>query len=267
MNWPLVERNDEDRPRPPSLSALREYLAGSGWTLADSNERNTVWRKADFIAVLPDTENVQDYAERVYEALRTVAYSERRSIDEIVSDIRFGAADVIAARLVPDAPPGEAPLSLAFSATSALRSYVIGSGSALDNHSLVLPARRPPRAELYVSKVRFSTRPGSFILALSLPLLESFEEARSTGAGDQDSGEEEAPELKGAEIQEPLLELPPQPFGRRITNRMTAVAQYAQTLADQVQLWRRTSPCVRPTSARSGKRNRTRSSRCARWTG
>ena len=224
MNWPLVERNDEDRPRPPSLSALREYLAGSGWTLADSNERNTVWRKADFIAVLPDTENVQDYAERVYEALRTVAYSERRSIDEIVSDIRFGAADVIAARLVPDAPPGEAPLSLAFSATSALRSYVIGSGSALDNHSLVLPARRPPRAELYVSKVRFYNTSRQLYTCLHCRFWSPSKKHVQPVPEIKILAKEEAPELKGAEIQEPLLELPPQPFGRRITNRMTAVA-------------------------------------------
>ena len=111
-----------------------------------------MWRpgrdlKEDFFVVLPVREDVTDYGELVYEALRAVAYVERRSVDEISSDIRYGATDTVSARLLTDAPPGEAPLSLAYSAMSALRSYVIGSGSALDNHSLVLPTRRPLRAE------------------------------------------------------------------------------------------------------------------------
>src|SRR6185437_7455080 len=126
--------------------------------MVDEDSRTSMWRPTrsfaeELFVVLPLREDVQDYRDRIYEALRTVAYAERRSIDEISSDISYGAADTVSARLMPDAPPGEAPLSLAYSALSALRSYVIGSGSALDNHALVLPTRRPLRAESFVSKV------------------------------------------------------------------------------------------------------------------
>ena len=228
MNWP-AQGHDDGRGRLPSLTALREYLTGSGWRLADEDNRTSIWQPAQateqLVVVLPTSEEVRDYGERVYEAIRTVAYDERRSIDEVASDISFGAADTIASRLVPDAPPGEAPLSLAYSAMSALRSYVIGSGSALDNRSLVLPSRRPQRAEWYASRVRFSTHPGSFIMALSLPLVETFDQA-PPAPGDT----EEAPDA----IQGLLLKLPPQPFGRRITNRMALVARNSQILADEV---------------------------------
>jgi hypothetical protein len=235
VTWP-VQPQDDVGLRPPSLPVLREYLADSGWTLVDEDARTSMWKPGwssaeELFVVLPLREEVLDYGDRIYEALRVVAYAERRSIEEISSDISYGAADTVSARLMPEAPPGEAPLSLAYSAISALRSYVIGSGSALDNHALVLPTRRPLRAESYVSKVRFATRPGSFILSLALPLVETFDGIPSVGGHDDEleTGQD------GLEpVQEPMFDMPPQPFGRWITNRMAAVARTAQLLADAV---------------------------------
>jgi hypothetical protein len=198
-----------------------------------------MWRPdGDFdeevFTVLPIRDDLTDYAERIYEALRTVAYVEHRSVDEVASDIDYGAADSVAVRLLPEAPPGQAPLSLAYSALSALRSYVIGSGSALDNKALVLPTRRPLRAESYVNKVRFATHPGSFILTLALPLVETFDQVSGT---ERDSAEQvEGGAATGSleSVQEAMFQVPPQPFGRQITNRMAAVARHAQLLADSV---------------------------------
>ena len=242
MTWP-VQSQDDIRPSPPSLHALRSYLESSGWSLVDEDARTSMWRPnrsflEELFVVLPLREEVKDYAERIYEALRVVAYVERRSIDEISSDITYGAADSVAARLIPEAPPGEAPLSLAYSALSSLRSFVIGSGSALDNDALVLPARRPVRAESYVSRVRFATRPGSFILTLALPLIDSQDELSLTDGQDERfaaADEVSAVEQDHAVIEsEPLLEVVEPPFGRRVTNRMAAVARNAQLLADAV---------------------------------
>lgn len=232
MNWPVRGR-DSERPPVPPLRSLREYLSAVGWAVADEDDRTSVWRPGqsptgELVVVLPAREDFRDYGQLVYESLRVLAYAERRSVEEVSADITYGAADTVAARLVPDAPPGEAPLSLAYSALSALRSYVIGSGSALDNHSLVLPARRPLRAEAYVSKVRVATQPGSFILTLALPLFETFDEAPRTNG--EISGPDAGP------VQEPLLEVPPQPYGRRVTDRMAAVARNAQVLADAVNV-------------------------------
>jgi hypothetical protein len=235
VTWP-VQPQDDTGLRQPSLRVLREYLADSGWVLVDEDARTSMWKPdrsltEELFIVLPLREDVLDYGDRIYEAFRTLSYAEHRSIDEISSDITYGAADTVSARLFPDAPPGEAPLSLAYSALSSLRSYVIGSGSALDNHSLVLPTRRPLRAESYVSKVRFATRPGSFILTLALPLLETFDQLPAITSDSSDPGiNPEIPES----VQQTMFTLPPQPFGRLITNRMTAVARNAQLLADAV---------------------------------
>jgi hypothetical protein len=231
VSWPVPSADDHST-RVPSLAALGGYLRGSGWTLVDEDSRTSMWRPEnapadDLFVVLPTREDFKDYWERVYEALRAVAFVERRTIDEIAADINYGASDTVAVRLMPDAPSGEAPLSLAYSAMSALRSYVIGSGSALDNNALVLPTRRPLQAESYVNRVRFATHAGSFILTLALPLAEAFNEV-SPPSGDH--AEPDAVET----AQEAMFQVSAQPFGRRVTNRMAAVAKNAQVLADAV---------------------------------
>jgi hypothetical protein len=231
VSWP-VPSSDDHSTRLPSLAALGGYLRGSGWVLVDEDSRTSMWRPEtapadDLFVVLPARENFKDYGERVYEALRAVAYIERRMIDEIAADINYGAADTVAVRLMPDTPSGEAPLSLAYSAMSALRSYVIGSGSALDNDALVLPTRRPLQAESYVNRVRFATHAGSFILTLALPLVEAFNEVSPPP---ENPAEPDAIEP----VQEPMFQLSVQPFGRRVTNRMAVVAKNAQLLADVV---------------------------------
>ena len=231
-NPPALPVGDES-PRSPALPKLVDYLQASGWIMEDQDSRTSMWSpgevKSDLRLVLPVQQNVSDYADRVYEALRVLAYAERRSLDEVSADIAYGPADTVAVRLTPDAPSGQAPLSLAYEAVSALRSYVIGSGAALDDRSLVLPARRSRQAETYANAARFATLPGSFILSLALPLVDNF--APSAAAKEFEATEEQKA-MTG--VQEKLLDIPPQPFGRRVTNRMATVARFAQDLAEEV---------------------------------
>ncbi|MFF0306981.1 hypothetical protein ACFYSC_06115 [Streptosporangium sp. NPDC004379] len=168
--------------------------------------------------ILPVSQEVRDYADRIHEALRTLAYVERRLPQEISADMSFGGADNVSVRLSPNAPPGEAPLSVAHSAISALRNYVLASATALDVDSLVLPSRRPQRVESYAAQARISTQPGSFILSLALPLEDAYMEAPVASTAGQD----------------PLLNIRPLPFGRRVTSRMLAAARRAQRLAKEV---------------------------------
>ncbi|MFF3444301.1 hypothetical protein [Streptosporangium sp. NPDC002721] len=208
----------------PSLAVFAGYLRGAGWVLDDDDGRTTLWRsrfsdaETNMRVVLPVSQEVRDYASRIDEALRVLAYVERRLPQEVAADMSFGGADNVSVRLTPDAPAGEAPLLVAHSAISALRNYVIASAAALDADSLVLPHRRPQRAESYAAQARISTQPGSFVLSLSLPLEDAYTEtAPSPTTG-----------------QEPLLDVRPLPFGRRVTSRMLAAAQKAQRLAKEV---------------------------------
>lgn len=161
-----------------------------------------------------------DFGDRVREALKVIAYSERRLPREIIDDIVVGGADVVAVRLTPESPPGEAPMELAYTAINALRAWVIASASAASGtHALVLPNRRSPRAETFAAKARFSTQPGSFILSLALPLEDGFPEPQTRS------------ELDG---QEELVPVPRSPFGRRVSQRMMSATRQARILASRV---------------------------------
>jgi hypothetical protein len=217
--------NDDGVMAVPRLSAVAEYLRLAGWTLEDQDARTSLWRAVpsrdaeSLEIVLPVRQEVGDYPDRIDAALRTLAFAERRLPEEVRSDISFGGADTVAVRLTPDAPSGEAPLSLAHSAVSALHNFVVGSAAAIEIHELVLPSHRPLWAESYASRVRLSMHPGSFILSLALPLVADTRDDRSA---DQAAGEQV------------MFSLPPQPFGRRVSSRMLRSAQAARKLADEV---------------------------------
>lgn len=209
----------------PDLTAMTNYLNSSGWVLEDADGKTSMWRLRHTEAyekmrvVLPTTQRVRDYAERADEAVKVLSFVERRLPEEVVDDINFGGADNVAVRLTPDTPAGEAPLLLACAAISSLKNLVVASAASLDHNSLVLPPRRPQRAEAYASQARLSTQPGSFILSLALPLADIYAEESddSTPPG-----------------QDALVEVPPQPFGRKVTNRMLTSARKAQQLAVEV---------------------------------
>jgi hypothetical protein len=216
----------DDTMTMPDLGTVASYLRGTGWTLADEDARTTLWqppadhaRSADLQVVLPLRQEVDDYADRVVAALRAIAYAEQRSVEEVAIDMSSGGADTVAVRLTPDAPSGEAPLALVHTVVGALHNFVVASAAALEIHELVLPSHRPPWAESYANIVRLSTRPGSFILNLSLPLLADLTDDQSASDDENDIV---------------LVDLPPEPFGRRVSNRMLASARVAQALAEEV---------------------------------
>ncbi|GAA0444386.1 hypothetical protein Acor_26790 [Acrocarpospora corrugata] len=108
-------------PAPAGLLTLRldgfvAHLRGAGWVLEDRDERTSLWRpesgdRSDMRVVLPLKEEAKDYSDRIDEALRTLAFAERRTPQEIATDMRYGGADTVSVRLTPDAPSGEARYS------------------------------------------------------------------------------------------------------------------------------------------------------------
>jgi hypothetical protein len=208
----------------PNLRSLAAYLDQAGWQRVDEDRRTSLWRfgRHDVVVVLPVVQEVADYGDRIEEALRVLSFVERRLPSEIVADMAFGGADTLAVRLTPDAPPGEAPLELACAAVEALRGLVVASAAALVVDSLVLPLRRPARAEAYAKQTRLSTQSGSFVLSLAMPLQDAYEESVSRTEDD------EGMLVRSADL--PRVD----PFGRRVTNRLFAAASAAVELADEV---------------------------------
>lgn len=221
----VTSMRDDVPMSPPSLHSVTAYLGQAGWRCVDEDGRTSLWRfdlDDDTVVVLPAFEEVTDYGDRIEEALRALSHVEQRLASEIIADMTFGGADNLAVRLTPEAPPGEAPLELACAAVEALRSLVVASAAALVVDSLVLPLRRPARAEAYAKQTRLSTQSGSFVLSLALPLRDAYNEPTPRAVDDES-------------VLIPSTALPRvEPFGRRVTNRVFSAASKAVALADLV---------------------------------
>lgn len=229
MGYPVtgsLARRDGELVTTVRARAFRRYLRRSGWVSEDEARRVSLWRppaalRLEDFRVTIVSDDFDDYLARTDEALRTVAYVEGRVVREVAADVTYGGADTLAVRLVPDAPSGEAPLELAQRAIDAVHNLVAGSASALEVEGLVLPSRRPARAEAYAGQARLATAAGSFVLLLALPLFDD-DSARS---GRVDDPEQLA-----------LIDVPVEPYGRRVSDRIVSTVRRAQLLADQVNI-------------------------------
>lgn len=220
-------------PLPTGLTVqnLTAYLEAAGWAASEvevaedvhvAAARSVVWtppqpEHADLQVALP-SEGVEDSVRDLYEAARVVAYVEGFTLGGLLDGIAEGGADTLSVRLLPDERSGVAPLALAQESITALRMLIVGSAAALTNDALVLPSRRPALVEQYAAEAQVSTRPGSFIWDVALPLTVDADKASAVPVG-----------------QGTLMELMPQPFGRRVTNRIATVATNALAMAQRVE--------------------------------
>jgi hypothetical protein len=197
------------------------YLARSGWTPVQRSDLSAVWTRrhqAQVLRLVLPSPGVADFHELMYEALRVIAFAADKSLVEVLADVEFGGADVVSVRLASSAPSGQAPLTMAQAAVTALRAFVIGSAAGLDAITAVLPARRP-RAERFANQVRLSTTAGSFVMTVALPLFER-------------------PAVGGPESLQTTLDdsvvIPAVPYGREVARRMRDVAQQAIRLTREI---------------------------------
>ena len=211
----------------PSLDDLDQHLNRSGWTIVTRDDRSTEWAKDvgddpnSIRVVLPSSERVADYAEMASQAVRAIAYQERRPIRDVLEDVSLGGADIVALRFTPNAPSGDAPLRLAHAVVTAAKNLIVGAASALDVSAIVLPSRRPPRAEAFSGQARVGVEQGSFIFRLVLPLSGDWSN-RTTVPSDQAA----------------LIDDLEPSFGRAVTRRVQTALAAAQEMADDVSAGR-----------------------------
>ena len=196
----------------------------------------------DVRVILPLRDDVTDYPEFQQRALRAIAYAERRAVPDVEAEVRYGPVDVMAVRLVPGSPSGQAPLTLARDALDGLRSLVIGSASGLSHPAYAVPPTYRPGPERFANTVRVSTSPGSFIVTMSVPL-------STTSHNGADPAGEDVPTLDIDEDLEVGI-VPPTvpttapsasnempvapPFGRLVVARMRRVIEHSVELAQLV---------------------------------
>lgn len=207
-------------PGTHALAGLSAYMEGAGWTRSDAASA-WVWTPSDpahegLQVALPKTSAVSDLDAQLDEAVRVVAFVEGLTIPEVWNGTLAGGADTLSLRLVPDVASGSAPLTVAQESLAALRRLLVGSAAALTNDALVLPSRRPAVVEQYAAQALVSTRPGSFIVDVTLPLTVEVEQDNVPPG------------------QDTLMDVPALPMGRRVSRRLSLVASNALEMAQRV---------------------------------
>lgn len=232
----------------PTLADVIHYLSVTGWT-TQSVDGFTVYYPAgdsDLQIVLPNVQPTDSrdpgpeaadssgIHSRLDEAIRVIAYAETRTTREVRANLTGTGADSIAIRLLPATPTGTAPLAAAQEAITALRDLVVGAASALRNTSLVLPGRPPADIDDYASRTHFSTRPGSFIVDLTLPLTQ---ETTTSGTDEGSQHPADAPEdeaLIAVDDVDPTPQRDLTPYGRAVSRRIRQTITRALNTASQV---------------------------------
>lgn len=211
------------------LSAIRSYLAATGWVSQDIDKNGELWKptstylndlrintlRVPYQILLPSSHQFLDFEELYDDAVKLISYLEKRQRKEVIDDLSRGGADSISIKLQPDTPSGEAPLGLARNSADGLHDLLLGAACSLTyQHRPILPSRRPIRAERFAEKARYSTQPGSFIINLALPLADS-----------------DAPIVEQDVTQPELFDVAP--YGRRVSDRIDQVISGAWEISHE----------------------------------
>ncbi|MFI5845615.1 hypothetical protein ACIA8K_38515 [Catenuloplanes sp. NPDC051500] len=159
--------------------AFAQYLAATGWSLAQQLERATLWTRneddGEFQVLVPGDRALRDYASRVSDLLATVATVEERPIRLLLDELGSGGADTLSFRLLPGGPSGTIPLFNATDALAGVKELVVSSTfSLLSPEPMLAQGRRPDAVLDFAKSVRLGTpRAGSWAIAAQLALPES----------------------------------------------------------------------------------------------
>lgn len=214
----------------PTVAEVARYLSLNRWSVETSGSVNVYYPPGDVdlqIALPAEAGTSRNVDAQIDDAVRVIAHFEKRTVRETLANLTGTGADTIAVRLLPETPPGTAPLAAAHEAIAALRELVVGAASALRNDSLILPARPAAGVDDYANRTHFSTRPGSFIVDLTLPLT-----VDAVSRGVQEPSEQAA--FFAAEEIDPTPRHDPNPFGRAVSRRIRSTVTNALQAADQV---------------------------------
>jgi hypothetical protein len=187
------------------------YMHAHGWRMLGTTSEESLWTlESDgqsWEALLPLDATRSDSSRRITELLTVLSVVERRSLDDLIRDLRTAQSDVIRIRATPESESGTAPIEDALQIISGSRELLLCAAAAVDAPRAVLGKRKPDRAVEFVRSVRLSTEPGSFVVAMETPIapdMEGIQIAAAAGDTANDAG--------GGPFPDPQV-----PFARRVT--------------------------------------------------
>jgi hypothetical protein len=155
---------------------LTSYLRTRGWqTVRQLGPAGALWRSAgdtDYEILAPLDSGLGDFAQRVSEALSTLAAFENRSQIDIFNDINTAGCDLIRVRAIDaDYAQGTMPVSEAVVLVERARDMVLAAACAATGPRAVFHTRKPTAATDFMKSVRMGqTEIGSFVVTLQSPV-------------------------------------------------------------------------------------------------
>ena len=199
------------------------YLAGSGWHLIGAAAGDSLWSRGENgqqrELVFPIEPKKMDSPRRAGEALEALSKVEDRPIRDIVADILQSRKDIIRIKTESSTPSGSAPLEDALSLLHASRDMLEAAASTVDRPRHVLGPRKPFAATEFANTAQVSTEPGSFVVALAVPV----------------SSESGGPSADLADYLDGALFDPRIPYARRVNERMMQAVSRAVELGKAVE--------------------------------
>lgn len=179
------------------LRALRPlevagYLRSTGWSLTEQiPERATVWQHPgaeEFEVFLPLDRRLTDFAARMAEVLRAVAYAEARSQLEVLHDLTQSGHDIIRIRAAFEGSgDGTIPIDAGTEVIERARDMLLSVASAAAERRSFFPTRKPALATDYMARVRLGqTELGSYVVTLLSPVAPALRVAAQQDLGLED---------------------------------------------------------------------------------
>ena len=158
--------------RPKDLQA---YLAAHEWdNLRRSGEYAFLYRRVindrKYDLLVPSTDEVDDFPQRIADIVRTLESVEDRSQLEIISDLTSVRSDVIRVRR-PDAGDGTLPLEDGAMFIRSAYEMVLAAACSATVPRAYYPGKKPAKATAYMDKARLGqTERGSYVLTVISPV-------------------------------------------------------------------------------------------------
>ncbi len=159
-----------------TLVQLQSYLASKQWTMEGTlRQVASIWRRADDNAaevVLPLSESLKDFKQRVGDALEAIAEHERRPATEVLGDVLRTLADLIAVRVIhEDTNEGTIPINDGVLLVARARDMLKSAALALYAKRRQFSGHPTDEAKAYLESLRLGqTEVGSYIINVFAPI-------------------------------------------------------------------------------------------------
>jgi len=157
---------------------FEKYLLSTGWIECGSiSNKAKVWNRPeqkhfDLEILQPIDEDLKDYSQRLYEAIRSLSEYENRSSLKVISDLKNFDSDIIKIRVIsPDVDGGAIPINDGVILFEKAKELLVSSTLSTFKKKRFFSGSWPAVVKDFINTLRFGqTERGSYIVSIIAPI-------------------------------------------------------------------------------------------------